>query len=364
MVLHKKLPTSKDSNPFKSATKPIFSKPEAMVAICSFCNKTFSDIDALQEHLPTHNDINNLENITERRQEPGQTDQDNLFLCNKCPCKFSTATDLRIHLFFHSGKTPTCEVCNRTFRRQKGLTSHMMVHEKIRNFKCNICEMEFPRNYILKRHIVLSHAGEPLKCDECNSAFRHPERLAKHKRLAHPRRDDMKCVKCSEQFTSLKDLSIHKLIHLKENPVICDTASAKKKDLTRHEATYHGKGSKELYKCSTCQRTFKRLNNLILHKKLHGDNKTHAKLRCEHCNKIFTKEAHLRLHTPRCQENMRLQLCHVCGQFYSNKTLNHHLNSHSDMNSYICETCKEILPNQTSLKIHVFATPRHFNSQL
>ena len=241
MQIHKEI----DVIPFKEAKRPISSELERKATVCSFCNKSFSGIDALQDHLPTHNDTINVENdiIPEKRQHDVSADKGSPFVCSMCPCKFTRATDFRIHLFLHSGKTPTCEVCSRTFLLRKRLQKHMIAHEKIRNFKCNICEKVFHRNYILQNHIAMSHGEKTLQCNECNSVFRHPKQLTEHKRWVHSSADDLKCAKCGEQCNSLKELSKHKLTHLKASQFmcfICNKVFVRKKDLTHHKATYHG----------------------------------------------------------------------------------------------------------------------------
>ena len=358
MMVHKQVQTFKNNIFIQEENRPIPSKNKLKEIPCSFCDIVFSGIDALQDHLPSHNEINNSGTrlIIERREQQGHADKGHPVSCKICRVKFSTAIELRIHLFLHSGKIPTCEVCGRKFLLRKHLKGHMMIHEKVRHFKCKICEKEFFRGYKLRQHINMIHLGMKLKCDTCNSVFSHPKRLAEHKRWVHSSSDDMKCDKCDEQFNSFRDLSIHKLTHSKRSQficLICNIVFARKRELTRHKSTSHRDKDKKVHQCSECYRKFKLLNNLIDHKKLHADDKTCPKFRCENCSKVFANDNHLRMHTTRCQEHAKLKLCHKCGQFCDNRSFSDHLKSHSDTGGYTCKACNEIFSNRKSFKIHV-----------
>ena len=160
---------------FQERNRPAIPNVERRVLVCSICFRSFRDITVLQEHLITHSNGTNTTTI-DRRQE-GCQQKDKPFICGMCSCKFPSATGLRIHMFLHSGESPTCEVCNGPFQSRKNLKKHMIIHEAIKTFKCDKCEMAFNRRNFLQRHIDTVHAEKTLKCDQCDCKFSHPTSL-------------------------------------------------------------------------------------------------------------------------------------------------------------------------------------------
>ncbi|KAI2656245.1 Zinc finger protein 568 [Labeo rohita] len=75
-------------------------------------------------------------------------------VCNKCGQKFGHITNLRRHLLVHSGvKRYVCEICSKQFYQSKSLKRHMGIHGALKSFMCEICGKSFVFNYALQKHL-------------------------------------------------------------------------------------------------------------------------------------------------------------------------------------------------------------------
>lgn len=82
---------------------------------------------------------------------------------------------------------PTCEICEKVFKRKEHLAQHMKLHLGLRPFKCEEpnCNKAFSRKEHLMRHCV-SHTGKKqFDCEFCHKLFSRKDNLNKHKRSAH-----------------------------------------------------------------------------------------------------------------------------------------------------------------------------------
>ncbi|KAG4072869.1 hypothetical protein HA402_002612 [Bradysia odoriphaga] len=79
---------------------------------------------------------------------------------------------------------PTCEVCEKVFKRKEHLAQHMKLHLGLRPFKCEElnCNKAFSRKEHLMRHVI-SHTGKKMfNCEFCHKLFSRKDNLNKHRR--------------------------------------------------------------------------------------------------------------------------------------------------------------------------------------
>lgn len=81
-------------------------------------------------------------------------------------------------------EVPTCEICDKVFKRKEHLAQHLKLHLGLRPFKCEEpnCNKTFSRKEHLMRHCV-SHTGKKqFDCEFCHKLFSRKDNLNKHKR--------------------------------------------------------------------------------------------------------------------------------------------------------------------------------------
>ena len=76
-----------------------------------------------------------------------------------------------------------CNVCNKGFKYQINLTSHMQIHKE--NYPCDECGKSFNNKLELKRHIVTDHKQTEstitYECSKCKKFFSSLVRYEKHR---------------------------------------------------------------------------------------------------------------------------------------------------------------------------------------
>ena len=137
--------------------------------VCSLCNQTFSTQGSLKRHRETVH-----------RQSGG-------FSCQVCGKRFYRKDHLGRHMKIHQpatlfghlaacptdatvdlpppsppkrhGQTPMCDLCAKTFARQKALKRHQQtLHRQSDGFSCRVCDQHLYRKDSLRKHHIRKHA--------------------------------------------------------------------------------------------------------------------------------------------------------------------------------------------------------------
>ncbi|XP_018418734.1 PREDICTED: zinc finger protein Xfin-like [Nanorana parkeri] len=133
---------------------------------CPQCERTFLRSTQLREHLYTHSG-----------ERPYQ--------CLKCPKTFSRSTQLKDHQRTHTGERPfQCAECGKTFTHSSNLIHHRRTHSGEKPHKCHLCPKSFSQNSDLNRHQRTHMAGDrPHQCTRCHRTFIYKSQLRMHSRV-------------------------------------------------------------------------------------------------------------------------------------------------------------------------------------
>uniref|UniRef100_A0A3Q3JVZ4 C2H2-type domain-containing protein n=1 Tax=Monopterus albus TaxID=43700 RepID=A0A3Q3JVZ4_MONAL len=102
----------------------------------------------------------------------------------------------------------------RSFNRWNKLWLHRRFHRQThRPFSCAQCDLEFRFLGSYIDHLQEHAAQMPYACPLCPDTFANNENLTVHISESHKLQDFNKCSKCGKNFSTLRNLKKHKLLH-------------------------------------------------------------------------------------------------------------------------------------------------------
>ncbi|XP_019891042.2 transcription factor hamlet isoform X1 [Musca domestica] len=163
---------------------------------CEVCDKTFGDIDRLDDHLVGAHHF--------RKDE---------FLCELCSKRFCHRPVLLKHraLVHNEIRKYPCENCTKVFCDPSNLQRHIRTHHiGARSHACPECGKTFATSSGLKQHTHIHSSIKPFQCEVCFKAYTQFSNLCRHKRMHADCRMQIKCNKCGQSFSTVTSLSKHK----------------------------------------------------------------------------------------------------------------------------------------------------------
>ncbi|XP_039434967.1 oocyte zinc finger protein XlCOF6-like isoform X2 [Culex pipiens pallens] len=256
---------------------------------CDLCDKSYTLLDSLRDHMNTHTDSD----------KPKK-----LHVCTICNEVFAFAGGLHSHRLVHSDLLPyKCEYCDKGFKEAARLISHRQTHTGERPFVCE-CGLAFGKRFSMMSHKKICLSSELLASCSCricgNESFPSYADLIKHVTGVHtepiPR---TKCQFCPALSRNALLLVRHEHRHQMLNVIKCDQCNRIFKNkalLEEHEVTHINKPLSFI--CDICGMTFNRLKRLQKHKKNHTKvRRKPAKLHCcDMCPKKFSWLGNFRSH--------------------------------------------------------------------
>jgi len=194
-----------------------------------------------------------------------------------------------------------CTFCNKVFKNDKTLMSHMLHHFGVtpKMASCPICGLTLQKKSYA-RHLRLHGNVVPEVCQYCQKEFREKRSMDKHIKAIHQAERPYICPipDCAETFRNQVELKNHHNRHIKDYP----------------------------YECDRCPMTFQKQDSLTTHYRSHTGEKPFV---CEICDKSFTSEKNKKVHVQRHQGSLPHK-CDVCSMtFQSRSHLIKHATSHN-----------------------------------
>lgn len=313
------------------------------VIVCNTCNTEFNDYENFEVHQAHQHDIGAKKS------------------CDLCEKEFF-AVDLEDHLVEHEmqvdwkeGRTHACNLCRASFMFVSHLYRHKhQVHANVFTFKCSECERHFRTERMLSSHI-LGHRYGTHQCPACRLKYRQVDQLKRHLLTAHPEVDGYTCKFCPIVLKNYSTYVAHlKFKHPKEagydkRPVkcrLCGESFAHKVQWKYHMRNH----TRSLQTCGICGIAIK---NLEVHMNLHTREK---KYECGKCGAVYHNKASFHFHMKRVHtgEEMRKHICSTCDKgFLTPADLRIHMaRVHLGERNFWCSICKKGYKSRVSLTYH------------
>ncbi|KAL3274109.1 hypothetical protein HHI36_015523 [Cryptolaemus montrouzieri] len=169
-----------------------------------------------------------------------------------------------------------CEFCGKVISSKVLFSRHSSKH-RLDGFQCKICSKVLPEWNSYKNHCKLLHGELPkrFECPSCNKQYRSQNLLESHIQIHKIENSKYSCSICREAFESKVDFEKHRIVHRPQKGFhkICGLGFFKN-DLRRHMMLKHVLGDvsglknvKKLFVCDLCGKKYFKKGSLKLHKK-------------------------------------------------------------------------------------------------
>ncbi|XP_033296484.1 zinc finger protein 891 [Orcinus orca] len=192
------------------------------------------------------------------------------------------------------------------------------------------------------------HMGEnSYECNK-NKTFCHH---SSHKQQEQtPTEENHEHNQHGKAFKRISNLILHKRSHMGEKQYECKECRKVFNDsstLRRHIRTHTGE---KPYECNQCGKAFSQKTSLKVHVRTHTGEKPYE---CNHCGKSFGTSSYLIVHK-RIHSGEKLYECNDCGKaFNTSSHLKVHKKTHTGENLYECTDCGKVFSGLSSLRMHV-----------
>jgi uncharacterized Zn-finger protein len=285
--------------------------------ICELCGKMLYTLSSLQIHLRIHTG-----------EKPFQCD-----VCGKC---FISAGRLRHHRFIHTDIKFRCDTCGKEFTFKKTLIRHQECHVKLKHYRCPICLKEFSNSQNMRRHRKVN-CNQPI-CIVCNETFLTDEMVEEHRTKEH-----------AQEEVALAARSYNRQQYFKNCPLCAQTVSGIR-NMLKHMKEYHSDYNYKPFACERCTKTFSTASALRTHKIWHSE---HRSFPCMTCGKSFKTKYTLKWHDLSVHKNEHPFQCPYCDRRFKRLSdLIVHKRKHTGERPFPCPVCMQKFFTKSDMEKH------------
>ncbi|KAM6962171.1 uncharacterized protein LKV04_021061 [Tautogolabrus adspersus] len=315
--------------------------------ICPVCSKNFLRAAAMRRHLETHSANRDLKykcaNCDKRFRDLYDMNRHNMRVHEKEDTSINAKEEDSIDPSTSDmSENKNCALCGKYFARQVDMERHMKSHSEDRPYNCCFCEKKFKNPYVLKRH----------QKEICKSReLKRPKKRETQRSNPQPPSEGVTegkvCPICSRVLPCTADIAKHLRSHTEERPFICITCEKgfKYKDtLKKHQIIHGHEGIRE--------EQSKTLEQILAEAETHhlGDTDELDKKENNPDAAAGTSEQAAGVQKV---NKKALKVCPVCARaFDSIKTLNRHIQCHTEERPFHCVHCKKRFKHMHGLKRH------------
>jgi hypothetical protein len=226
---------------------------------------------------------------------------------------------------------------------EKAVKKISMVPDILKPFNCTECNRSFKHQRVLESHIEIKHNVKEktsYPCQHCDKVFDWQYKLKRHAERTHDHpKPRVKCPKCPKMYsrsglqTHLKSSHVDKTSKSFKCPE-CDFSSHAEKYVKSHRQSCHNKAQFQ-HHCPDCDRRFEFPTRLKNHMCTKAKTQLNADgcFKCQICEVEFSASRTLTMHyrkthktIPPGAENLQQFLCEICSQvFFRSESLQSHL---------------------------------------
>ena len=232
---------------------------ERNLYVCDICGIERKGSRSMQQHLSWHQRHPNEDYLT-------------CHICRQCGKICAGYNAMKFHVRqVHCDRNLKCtyQGCERAFKTQVALKSHLDIHAGIKNYVCSECGFAFRSKQELKGHILRKHSQvkKTLPCEICGKLFRHMSNLKSHFNIHKAQSERQhRCQECNITFKSELTLKNHMVLHDPSRPFKCNKCPLryKNKDAWVSHQSSHDNPQ---FSCQFCDVSYTRKDNLKRHMK-------------------------------------------------------------------------------------------------
>ena len=255
---------------------PLEKNHEVKPFSCKYCDKSFSQVHEVKEHIKIHASImKNNDETTNSTETTISTDGRGYVTNNGLKTAEILEENLEVENNNQSKFRPDfVNLVKIRLRRKKVIVKSNDSEQKVESNK-NAANLN---NINLKQSMKTKSRKMPYLCRFCKKRFIKKDHWEEHERM-HTGERPFPCETCKKSFKTKNNLKTHKRIHTGEKP----------------------------YSCKYCCKAFNQSGNWFHHELSHTGAKPYS---CKYCSKSFNQSTNLTRHH---------KLIHGCEKIYSNK---------------------------------------------